>query len=207
LNMPNYHCQLRPGQHYHIFSRAVGFEKLFREDENCRYFIQKLREHILPVCSVWAYCLLPNHFHLLIEIKEEAELQQEFERVKKNRTYQEELLPDFIMERFSNFLNSYTKAFNKRYQRKGSLFLDYIRRVEIVKDSQFSNCIFYIHRNPVHHDYVKSMSEWEWSSYSSILFDEVDFIEKEKVLEWYGGKEAFLEYHSQPIPLKELDEP
>jgi putative transposase len=190
-----------------MFSRAVGFEKLFREDENYRYFLQKLQEHVLPVCSIWSYCLLPNHFHLLVEIHEEPVLRQAFEKAKKNKTYQEEILPDFIMERFSNFLNSYTKAFNKRYRRKGSLFLDYIRRVEIERDSQFSNCIFYIHKNPVHHGLTKSIETWKWSSYQSILFHSDDFIEKEKVIDWYGGKEGFIEFHAQPIPLKVLDEP
>ena len=190
-----------------MFSRAVGFEKLFREDENYRYFLQKLLEHVLPVCSIWAYCLLPNHFHLLVEIHEEPILRQAFEKAKKNKTYQEEILPDFIMERFSNFLNSYTKAFNKRYCRKGSLFLDYIRRVDIERDSQFSNCIFYIHKNPVHHGLTMSIESWKWSSYQSILFQADDFMEKEKVLDWYGGEQGFVEYHAQPIPLKDMDEP
>ena len=205
--MTNYHCQLLPGRHYHIFSRAVGFEKLFREDENCRFFLQKLTEHVLPVCSVWAYCLLPNHFHILVEIREEHDLRQAFEKVKKDRAYKEEFLPDFIMERFSNFLNSYTKAFNKRYQRKGSLFLDYIRRKEIESDNQFSNCIFYIHRNPVHHGLTDSIDSWKWSSYHSLRHQTIDFIENEKVIDWYGGMNAFVEYHSQPIQLKDLDEP
>jgi len=97
--MPNYHIPLQPEHHYHIFSRAVGAEKLFLNDKNCRYFLHKLNEHISSVASLWAYCLIPNHFHLLVEIKSESDIKFAFEKAKKSKTFQPELISNFIMER------------------------------------------------------------------------------------------------------------
>ena len=204
--MGDYHIPLIPGNHYHIFSRAIGSEILFREEENFRFFLQKMEEHLLPVCRIWAYCLIPNHFHLLAEIKNEEEIKQAFESAKKDREFVADDAPDFIMERFSNWLNSYTKAFNKKYSRKGGLFMNYLRRVQISKDSQLSATIFYIHKNPVHHGLAKEISVWKWSSYAVHLSKEPTILEKEEVLGWFGNTLEFTKFHNQQIQLKGLPE-
>ena len=67
--MPDYHIPLLPDKTYHIFSRAIGKEKLFLEDENHKFFLRKYKLHISPVADTFAYTLLPNHFHFLIRIK------------------------------------------------------------------------------------------------------------------------------------------
>jgi REP element-mobilizing transposase RayT len=127
--MPNYHEPLIPGETYHIFSRAVGFEKLFLSDENYRYFLEKFDYHVSPVADLFTYSLLPNHFHLLPRIKSVETIAKFYEEIKQKPYLPLETdLSDFIMERFSNWLNGYTKAFNKMHQRKGALFMDYLRR-------------------------------------------------------------------------------
>ncbi len=83
--MPNYHIPLQPGESYHLFSRAIGNEKLFLTDNNYNYFLQKLRQHVLPVSEIYTYSLLPNHFHLLVRILPIEALCIEFEKVKKQR--------------------------------------------------------------------------------------------------------------------------
>ncbi len=58
---------------YHIYNRAVGDEKLFKTPDDYFYFLEKLKRYILPVAEVYVYCLLPNHFHLLIKTFEQPE--------------------------------------------------------------------------------------------------------------------------------------
>jgi REP element-mobilizing transposase RayT len=205
--MPNYHIPLQPEHHYHIFSRAVGAEKLFLNDENYRYFLHKLNEHISSVASLWAYCLIPNHFHLLVEIKSESDIKLAFEKAKKSKTFQPELISDFVMERFSNCLNAYTKAFNKQNKRQGALFMNYLRRVEMENDSQFTSTLFYVHKNPVHHGLVKEIGPWKWSSFPAYLSEAPTKLKRNEGLEWFGGQEEFIKFHNQPIDLKGFDEP
>ncbi len=64
-----YHQDLIPDKIYHIYSRAVGDEKLFKSDENYRYFLQKFKNYILPIADIYTWTLLPNHFHFMIRIK------------------------------------------------------------------------------------------------------------------------------------------
>ncbi len=177
------------------------------EEENYRYFLLKMDEHLSSVCEFWAYCLIPNHFHLLVEIKDENTIQKAFETSKRGKRFMPEVVSNFIMERFSNFLNAYSKAINKRRNRKGALFINYLRRVEITKHSQLTSAIFYVHKNPVHHGLVSQIGDWKWSSYASFLTELPTKLKRESVLEWFGGKQGFLDFHNQPIDLKGFDEP
>lgn len=58
------------GQYYHIFNRGNGGEKLFREDRNYPYFLGLCAKYVEPVTETYAYCLMPNHFHFLVRIKD-----------------------------------------------------------------------------------------------------------------------------------------
>jgi REP element-mobilizing transposase RayT len=197
--MPDYTIPLIPGSTYHIFSRANGNEKLFLNDENYLFFLKKFKVHISLVADTFAYNLLPNHFHFLIRIKRIDEIKSHFLEVKRNKDFNIELAPEFVMERFGNLLNSYTKSFNKWNNRRGGLFMDIMRRVEIVTDSDFANEIFYIHKNAVHHQYVTSISEWRWSSYNSLISSLPTSLLRDEVMDFFGGKPEFIKFHQQTI--------
>jgi len=200
--MPDYHIPLIPDKTYHIYSRAMGRERLFLEEENYRFFLRRFLIYVSPVADTFAYNLLSNHFHFMIRIKNIDIIHEEFLKVKKNIKFSIELAPEFIMERFSNLLNSYTKSFNKRYSRMGGLFIDIMRRVEVTDESQFGATIFYIHKNAVHHGYCKEISEWQWSSYGSIISSSPTHLLRDEMLDWFGGVKQFIEFHKQPVYLK-----
>ena len=201
--MPDYHIPLIPNKTYHVFSRAIGNERLFREPTNYQFFLSRFHKHVSPVADNLSYCLLPNHFHSMLRIKNELFIKEHFYEVKKKKLFTPELASDFIMERISNLMNSYTKAYNKMYKRRGSLFIDYCRRVEINNDAQFGATIFYIHKNPVHHGYCDAIEKWHWSSYHEFASGKPSSLCRQEVLEWFGGVKGFMAYHQQPIYLKE----
>lgn len=93
---------------YHIFNTGNNRENIFIEDKNYSYFLDLLERYILPIADIYAYCLLKNHFHLLLKIKDEKEISPKFK--------EKPLLA------YSNMFNAYAKAINKMYSRRGSLF-------------------------------------------------------------------------------------
>ena len=201
--MSQYHQPLMPCQSYHLFSRAVGNEKLFLSVENYLFFLKKLKQHTASVCQFHCYALLPNHFHLLAKMNDEKSIIKHFEEIKKV-TYLplHHNLSDFIMERFSNFLNSYTKAFNKINNRKGSLFIDYMKRSKVNEPGDFTAYIWYIHKNAIHHQITNTIGQWQYDSYTSILSDAPTSLLRAEVIEWFGSKEEFIKFHKQPIQPK-----
>ena len=64
------------GQYYHVYNRGNNGETLFCEERNYPYFLKLYAQHIEPVAEAYAYCLMPNHFHFLVRIKDKDEDRQ-----------------------------------------------------------------------------------------------------------------------------------
>ena len=60
--------QFEEGHIYHIYNQGNNRQKIFFERENYLFFLKKMGEHLLPHCNILAWCLMPNHFHLILEI-------------------------------------------------------------------------------------------------------------------------------------------
>lgn len=197
----DYHIPLLPGETYHIFSHVVGSEQLFRCHGNYEIFLQRYYKHILPVAETFTWNLLPNHFHFLIRVLPEEPLIQHYIK-KKSLIPDVAMLPDFIMEQFSNWLNSYAKTYNLKYQRRGALFVDYLKRVEIASDHQFTATVLYINNNAQHHGICNHFDDWEWCGYHELAGTMPTPLLRDEVLNWFGGFARFKQSHqSQPVRL------
>ena len=157
--------------------------------------------------ETYAYCLMPNHFHLLVSIKDDKEisdliLNNKFSTKYKAKTdskEREKLMSLFISKQFAKLFSSYTQAYNKVYSRMGSLFMKNFKRKHITRESYFIYLINYIHLNPVNHGFVNKPCEWGFSSYNDILSDKPSILKQDFVLESFGGISNFIECHSKPI--------
>jgi REP element-mobilizing transposase RayT len=118
--------------------------------ENYDYFLRLCKKYILPIADLYAYCLLPNHFHLLLRIKEKKESNRAGEMM--------------VSGKFGTFLGTYVKAINNSYKRTGSLFEGRYQRVEMSSENQLIRTLVYIHQNPQKHGYVKRFQSWQFSS-------------------------------------------
>ena len=192
---------MEPGQIYHVFNHANGWENLFIEPKNYHFFLEKMDKFLWPTIDIFAHCLMPNHFHLAAGIPELKELEKRDERFIG---LSEEEAGKRISKQFSNLFSSYTHSYNKTYDRMGSLFKPNMKAKEVDGESSFCKLIHYIHSNPVHHGFVEKMEFWPFSSYcgykSNIRPSKGDF-----VLKAFGGYDQFLKYHEQPIELKLAD--
>jgi len=202
--MPQKRIPLESGQIYHIWTHANGDENLFREDDNYRYFLEKYAYYIYPVVETFAYCLMPNHLHLMVRVREREEVLN-FLRDKKGDPNLQgfQNLGGFnkvVAQQFSNLFNAYTKAYNKKYDRKGSLFTSNFKRKQIDSDQYFTQLILYIHNNPVHHGFVDQITSWPHSSWHAYVFDKVTKIKRNEGLNWFGGRGAFKELHRNLQP-------
>ena len=65
---------LQPDYYYHIYNHAVGNTNLFENDKDYFYFLSSLKKYILPVTDLIVYCLMPNHFHLVVRFKNPEEI-------------------------------------------------------------------------------------------------------------------------------------
>ena len=192
---------------YHVYNHANGNESLFRQERNYPFFLKKVSKYINPIANTYAYCLMPNHFHFLIRIKEEEALKEYFESVGKLKKYKfPEDLESMLSQQFSNLFNAHAKAYNITYSRMGSLFIPNFKKKEITTKSYLTNLIRYIHNNPIHHGFVKNIDDWPHSSYHALLHQKQSLLKIELLLGLYSNKEEFIKSHKHPLEKKLLME-
>ncbi len=162
------------GKYYHIYNRGNNKENIFFDIENYSFFLDKFKAYVLPYADIFAYCLMPNHFHFFCRVIDSIR----FEKGIKN------------------FFISYSKAINKKYSRVGSLFQGRYKTSEVNSDSYFTRIITYIHQNPLASKLTDKLENYKFSSYSAYLFPQQNSsLKREEVLDWFGGLEEFIKSH------------
>ena len=136
-----------PGAIFHINHRGNHQELIYRDDDDRELFLKLLKTTIQRmnwICH--AYCLMGNHYHLLIEI------------------------PEGILSRGMAWLNGvYTQKFNRKYELTGHLFQGRFKSQPIEDNMQFLTAARYIVRNPVKANKVEKAVQWLWSSYKATV--------------------------------------
>jgi putative transposase len=194
--MKPFQIPLEEGKFYHIFNRGNNGDNLFYKPENYRFFLRRMEEYLLPSVELYAYCLLPNHFHLLIRVKEYAlgeALHLQDEKLLQGRQDNSVLAG----QAFHRLFTSYSKAINKQELRHGSLFENPFKRREVTSDQYFSNLVLYIHANPQTHGLCNDFRQYAWNSYERILSGKPSALRKEDVLNWFSGKNDYVNFHSR----------
>lgn len=201
----HYYTEFEEGCFYHIYNRAIGNGKLFNNDDNYKYFLKKFDEYLSGFVNLYAYCLLGNHFHILVEIPPYTTILNSSDTFQKNNLSKMKSLQSktnikisahkIISHQFQKFFQSYAMAYNKQQNRVGTLFQTPFKRVLINDDQYFTNMIYYIHANPQKHGIIKDFKNYQWSSYQRILIEKPTKLYKNEVLAWFGGKEAYIQYH------------
>jgi putative transposase len=128
----------------HFYNRTVDNELLFRKEEDYIQFLKTFKESLKKIpTSVFAYCLMPNHFHFLLKQNSNVPLYKIFNIV----------------------LSSYVQKYNIKYKRKGSIFGNPLQSKLIMNNKQLIALCLYIHLNPVKAGLVNNPREWEFSNY------------------------------------------
>jgi REP element-mobilizing transposase RayT len=167
---------VEPGLFYHICNRAVGNEQLFRHFFDYNDWMMDLEKIILPVANLHAYCILDNHYHLLVRIRE--------------------CTNGMAFSKSVNRLQSiHAKRFNYKYQRKGSLFISPFNRIPVKDDAQLAWVLWYIHRNPLHHGKTENWEDYSYSSYCYYKYNRASFLDTSYMFDFFGGQDQLIQHH------------
>ncbi len=142
--MPRRNITFAVGEHYHVYNRGNDRQPIFFERDNQRFFLRQLRTYVVDHADVLAYCLMPNHYHLLVR-----------------------LTSDGYSSAMHRFGVSYVKAINRRHERVGALFQGRFRAIHVDREEYLVHLSRYIHLNPVVADLVDRPEHWEFSSWNT----------------------------------------
>lgn len=195
--------QFETGHLYHLYNQGNNRRQIFFTKANYFYFLKKIRTFILPYADIICWCLMPNHFHLMIYTNN---IKLNNEKVnadcsgyqRKSRT---------INDSIGIMLRTYTRAINKQEQMSGSLFRQetksicvtclkglvpismnsmYGRSINIESKRNYpNNCFDYIHQNPVKAGLVENITDWQFSSARDYFGTrDGDLVNKARALEY-----------------------
>lgn len=162
----------QPFQFYHIYNQGNNRQKIFFSGENYDYFKKKIKKYVSVNAELIAYCLMPNHFHLLV-----------YTTPISIQPYKQSGMQNLSFA-ISQLLSSYTKAINLRENRTGSLFKSKTKandgwnndndfksieslageRITFMDNKFVQNVFAYIHENPVKAGLVETKEKWFYSS-------------------------------------------
>lgn len=197
----NYRIKIKPEKFYHIWNRGNNRENLFYTAANYEYFLRLYDQFLDPVAETYAFCLLPNHFHLLIRTKPVL-----VSPVGETNTAGETNKSNPVSLAFQRFFTAYSQAINIQERRTGSLFQKPFKRLEVTSARQLANLVHYIHTNPQKHGIIDDFRHYPWSSYERVMRDRPSKLKKEEVLQWFNDKTNYVNYHSRSIDLDKIKE-
>jgi putative transposase len=185
--------------YYHIFNRGINRQNVFFTKRNYFYFLRLLDDLLTDYISVLAYSLLPNHFHLVIKVKEQIEVPKNpisEKKVEFLTVTNDEEIGKWVSNQFRRLFISYSMAINRQEGRTGSLFDKNFKRLEITENEYLKYVIYYTHLNPEKHGLCSNCFQYEYSSYMAMTATKLTKIDKQLVYEIFGGKDEFEHYHS-----------
>jgi len=159
-----------PGALYHITARGNAQQSIFIDDTDRHQFIRLLGREILQqhwLCYV--YCLMGNHYHLVMETPE-PNLSRGLKRLH----------------------GTYTQWFNRRHQRVGHVLQGRFKSLLVEKDNYLQELCRYVVLNPVRAGMVKEVGAWPWSSYRATvgIHEAPDWLNRDGVLSLFDGEQS-----------------
>lgn len=162
------------GETHHIYNRGVNYGDIFFNRPNRLFFLRRWRECCPPEKGeIIAYCLMPNHYHLLVAVH----------------------VDDFGPDVMQPFGVSYTKAINNQQERVGPVFQGPFKNRPVTTDGDLVYLSRYIHLNPVTAGFVARPELWEFSSYQDYVgLRQGTLPRPEAVLRHFSSPEAYAVY-------------
>ena len=175
---------IEKGHIYHIYNQGNNRQKIFFNRENYFFFLGKMKEYILPYADIMAWCLMPNHFHWMVYVRETDIFRSRGATQSRTPTISDNIS---FNKSIGILLASYTRAINNQENITGSLFREKTKAECLTAfngitpsfyNTEFGTimnitdpekeypqiCFNYIHNNPVKAGLVKSAEDWEFSS-------------------------------------------
>jgi len=169
--------KIEDDRYYHIYNRGNNKGLIFFEERNYQYFLKKFKHYVVPHAEIFAYCLMPNHFHFFLKIRNKEKFRAGIK----------------------NFFISYSKSINQAYSRVGSLFQGRYKAKQLYTELGFCRIVTYIHENPVQSKLTETPAEYKFSSYCHFLSSTQTFISRGEVLSWFTDLNGFRSAHSEVV--------
>ncbi|MEM1270550.1 MAG: hypothetical protein AAGI08_10930 [Bacteroidota bacterium] len=192
------------GEFYHVYNQGNNRDVTFQDERDYHVFVAKLRYYLDEYMEVCSYCMMGNHYHLLVRVRDAADVYKA--ALKDSMTNVKVSVHDIITERFRRFVLSYVVYVNHRHGRRGSLFAPKPQRKHVHDERYLRHLVYYINVNPELHGFTDDYTTYSFSSWHDLICGHTDWVPADAVAKWFGGIPAMVAYveilrrGSDPLP-------
>ena len=162
------------GAVFHFYNKTPKGKLLFKFDNDYKYFLTKFKRNIYKYpCEVYAYCLMPNHFHFCLK----------------------QITGKPLYRIFNDSFTSYALHYNTKYKLKGKLLQDRLQNKRITNDAYLTLLCKYIHNNPFKAGLVDDLEKWQYSNFLEYIGKRTGTLFSKELLENYS--DDFSDYISE----------
>ena len=206
--------KLLPGRIYHVYNQTNNKELLFKTIADRQKFLANLEKFISPFAHIFAYNLMSNHFHLLIEVFEKEKF---LSNISKHFIHslppaclhlvlmEDDNMDEIMSNRFASMFKGYSGYFNNRKNRVGNFFHRPFCRKFVDTDKYFKQAAFYIHANSVRHGVTEKILEYDWTSFHNVVEQDNSLLNLTLMFDYFGGEEAFNRFHLRKHKFEDED--
>jgi len=179
-----------PGALYHVLGRGNQKRDVFRDDEDRHVYLKRIQDYKEEIgFSLYAYVLMPNHVHLLIET--------------------DQIPLSKIMQRINL---TYTRYFNRKYEKVGHVFQGRYKALLCDRDEYLLALVRYIHLNPVRAHLVEGLRQFRWSSHHEYLNARSEITDAEAILKMFSpdlptARKMYEQFVDEAIGKEEIEAP
>ena len=198
------------GKYFHIYNRGNNYENIFLSTEHYEHFLKLYEIYIEPIAETFAWCLMKNHFHTLVRIKEEHEIgylnsvnAKEDDKALKWKTYFPAKPNKNLVKKpnpqkmFQHLFNAYVRWFNLKTGRINTLLSREFERKLVDNQQYYKNLIVYINNNPVHHGFVEHPMEYSRSSCNSIISTKPTNLKRDEIIGYFNDLGNYKYMHTK----------
>jgi len=187
--------------YYHVYNKVISERELFYTETDYIEFMRRYKRYFHNYLETYAYCLLPNHFHILLKVRSEEEIREAIVSEDTNAARQylagTTTVDKFLGNQLSRFFSGLVIRYNKKHRRQGQLFKQGVKKVALNSHRTIEQQMHYIHNNPVNHGIVSDAGNWEYSSYYAYISNGSTLMPREEVLNAFGGVDEFISFHQK----------
>lgn len=154
---------------YHVIARGQGEQIIFYEREDYEEYLKRLERYSDEHFTIYCFCLMDNHVHLLVKSTDLS-------------LYMKKITVSFVA------------WYNRKYDRKGWLFLDRFKSEPVEEEGYLMRCVRYILQNPLKAGICKDISSYPWGSFSFYYSKRKTWMESMPIELLFGNKEEFLQF-------------
>ena len=177
---------LEAGAMYHVYNRGNNSQPVFLNPCDYHSFLERWERFIWPVAETFAFCLLENHFHAAIRIRDSV--------IRPDTGEMVPLQPVEIRAQFQRFFTSFAKSQHLRNDTNGAVFKRRFQRSQILTEDHFKRIIAYILLNPQKHRISGDSRIYPYSSYRFLDCRPPDFLAQDELVRLFGGADAIQTY-------------